>query len=633
MDDLPDVQRAAKGGRCHVNRKLLPIKGFYFAFLAAVGSLLPFIAIYMKSLGLTSSEAGVLYGIMPFVGFFVRPAFGAIADRWHKHKIVLMICSVLTGFFYLLILTIPARVQPTLVVHSQLDCNIQDSFFRDCTSSLAAEGVASHTCTVSLSEFADIVTHSQNASSYNDSILDCEAECTQIQDTELAQICFAEGPGDFAKQCNGTVISQKTVTFHIRNLPHVLNSEVKADRIDDKNIHCRNYDLKMVQLNQIPYWQLLCDEEATLTCKISCKNPPPELCHPHEKEYDSTFVLLFVIYLLANLAFSPVFSLADAATFDSLGGQHHKFGEQRLWGTVGFALLAITSTFTMYIMSQQGSQTNYTVPFYIFAVFCGLAAVIAYFMDLSASISCGSLFRNVLALITHLQVLVFLLVVLYFGMATGLIEGFLFWYLNDLGATPLVFGLSLVINCLFEVPLLFISGFFIKRVGAVPCLYVSMAALATRLLSYSFLVNPWVVLAIEPLHGVTFGIMWAAASTNAAMIAPAGMSATIQGLVGGIHFGIGKGLGSLLTGFLFKNLGERSTFRIYAIVAVILLVIYAILNIFVFKSRAGLHHPRVNDDHKGTPEGGELAESNGYPLLNTSNNSPDQSLDSYTPKV
>ena len=95
---------------------------------------------------------------------------------------------------------------------------------------------------------------------------------------------------------------------------------------------------------------------------------------------------------------------------------------------------------------------------------------------------------------------------------------------------------------MFQVPLLFASGVIIKRVGAVPCLYLAMLAVALRFLGYSLLSNPWVVLVIEPLHGVTFGIMWAAASTYAAMIAPPGMSATIQGLVSGVHFGIGVSL-------------------------------------------------------------------------------------------
>ena len=119
------------------------------------------------------------------------------------------------------------------------------------------------------------------------------------------------------------------------------------------------------------------------------------------------------------------------------------------------------------------------------------------------------------------------------------------WFMHDLalpkGSQKLCcFTTTIKINLpMFQVPLLFASGVIIKHVGAVPCLYMAMLAVALRFLGYSLLSNPWVVLVIEPLHGVTFGIMWAAASTYAAMIAPPGMSATIQGLVSGVHFGIG----------------------------------------------------------------------------------------------
>ena len=37
MDDLPEVQVSSESNsRCHVSRKLLPIKGFYFVFLSGM---------------------------------------------------------------------------------------------------------------------------------------------------------------------------------------------------------------------------------------------------------------------------------------------------------------------------------------------------------------------------------------------------------------------------------------------------------------------------------------------------------------------------------------------------------------------------------------------------------------------
>ncbi len=54
---------------------------------AAVASLLPYLAVYMKQLGLSPSETALIYGTMPFLGAIVRPLVGALADKLHAHKV------------------------------------------------------------------------------------------------------------------------------------------------------------------------------------------------------------------------------------------------------------------------------------------------------------------------------------------------------------------------------------------------------------------------------------------------------------------------------------------------------------------------------------------------------------------
>ena len=65
--------------------------------MTGVGVLLPFMALYMRHLGLSYDEVGNIYGIMPFVGFFFRPAIGALADKLKCHKVVLILVTVATG--------------------------------------------------------------------------------------------------------------------------------------------------------------------------------------------------------------------------------------------------------------------------------------------------------------------------------------------------------------------------------------------------------------------------------------------------------------------------------------------------------------------------------------------------------
>lgn len=64
-----------------INRELLIAKLFYLFFFSAFGSLLPLMAIYFKNMGMTPTQAGILIGIRPFVGFLSAPFWADLADR------------------------------------------------------------------------------------------------------------------------------------------------------------------------------------------------------------------------------------------------------------------------------------------------------------------------------------------------------------------------------------------------------------------------------------------------------------------------------------------------------------------------------------------------------------------------
>lgn len=64
-----------------INRELLIAKAFYFCFFSAFGSLLPLMAIYFKNMGMTPTQAGILIGIRPFVGYLSAPFWADLAER------------------------------------------------------------------------------------------------------------------------------------------------------------------------------------------------------------------------------------------------------------------------------------------------------------------------------------------------------------------------------------------------------------------------------------------------------------------------------------------------------------------------------------------------------------------------
>jgi len=119
----------------------------------------------------------------------------------------------------------------------------------------------------------------------------------------------------------------------------------------------------------------------------------------------------------------------------------------------------------------------------------------------------------------------------------------------------------------------------LKRLGHVNAMTMVLIMFGMRFLIYSFIDNPWLVLPVELLNGVTFGLFYATMTSYASVIAPPGTATTIQGLVGGLFEGFGVAAGSFFGGLLFHNYGGATTYRLYGICAILFGVIHGLVQI------------------------------------------------------
>ncbi|GBG00109.1 hypothetical protein Rsub_12850 [Raphidocelis subcapitata] len=160
-------------------------------------------------------------------------------------------------------------------------------------------------------------------------------------------------------------------------------------------------------------------------------------------------------------------------------------------------------------------------------------------------------------------------VLVFFGQATimgfgiGVIGDFLFLYLQDLGGSRLLMGLTLTVTCASEIPAFMAQGWLLQRVSTEALLHFVIATYAARLALYwalPFAGGAWAVLPIELLHGITFGCGWGGGTVHCKRLAERlgleGLEATLQGCFQGLYFGVGQGLGALLGGVLTQRRGR-----------------------------------------------------------------------------
>ena len=526
----------------------------------------------MKQLGLSASETAIIYGAMPFLGAFVRPFVGMIADKFHKHKFILMLCCLFSGVFHGCLLFVPAvPVNPhaSLVSRSVgVTCERDTSLVSHCTQRrLSPEWMEG--CPVGVFNTSDVPTDLDPFSNSSSCVLQCELALSEGANTGF---CFTPMSGTNSgnrRDCSVNVDLEEGGAAHMEFLLDRMNHSVSEQTLDKDNIWrvCHNYAMSAFLYNGSSYQRLYCLEPTALECRIKCEdskmNTPQRLeeirlslgcasrTKPDEtKPYSNTFWIFLIINFLANVAFAPMFSLIDAMAYDFLGEKRTKWGEQRAWGTVGYAIFGVTAGLSMDLYSSHEKQglsdaedlfaVDYTLAFVMFIALQICVTIVVSRYKTTDTLTCAQMFDNIWDLLSRLEVVSLLILVFVFGGLSGIIETFVFWHLHNLGASQLLLGLCTTVSCLPEIPILFLSGRIIKKLGHVPCLCIACVGFIARFTGYSLLKSPWPVLAIEPLQGITFGLMYSAASSYGSCITPSGMHGTVQGLIGGIHFGIGK---------------------------------------------------------------------------------------------
>lgn len=91
--------------------------------------------------------------------------------------------------------------------------------------------------------------------------------------------------------------------------------------------------------------------------------------------------------------------------------------------------------------------------------------------------------------------------------------------------------------------------------------------------------NAWWCFPFEAMEALSCHLMWVAAATYCAVLAPKSLLATLIGVLGMAHFSLGRGSGSFTGGIMISFVGTREAFRYMGLLAVIGGICYGLLHL------------------------------------------------------
>lgn len=269
--------------------------------------------------------------------------------------------------------------------------------------------------------------------------------------------------------------------------------------------------------------------------------------------------LLLVMLAFGSFA-NAVLPQFEAITLDRLGDRRDRYGRVRLWGSLGFLVVAVGYG-PLLDVTGVGALPLLTLPFLVATC---LAALVNG--RLAATVHVGQV-PSLREVLRRPQVRAFFLIALLMQIGFGPFYVIYTLHLAANGHSGLVIGLLWGLGVVAEILVfLFMNRIFARwRTDAI--LSICLVATALRWL----LVAGWpeslaVMLLAQCVHALSFGAFHAACMQRVTEFFPGRLGQHGQGIMFGFSSGVGGVLGALMAGGLWQASGGAGAFLAAAVV-------------------------------------------------------------------
>ena len=492
----PETITTAKRILNSIDRDLVVPKLSFFFFFMATGAFLPYLGVFYKQLWLTARQSGILLGIRPFVKMLCSPLWGMVTDVCNKPKLILLI-SILGSTV--------AHFSQSIVSPFHLPCypEMNRTNFSHIRTKLLA-GYASDRSSRQ-SDFPAVKTHLQDGSALTSegktNILQVGSDDTAVPRSSSAAKTFIEKISYDKEKVFRKDAGQSKYPYD--------HGTAEEESLEDLESGPRHEDKPREPSS----------EGKTKILTKNKKRKYPNMKNDFRvKDNQTIFVTLLVIVFLGEFIAAPAPMLTDSGTLGILNGREHEYGRQRLFGSVGWGIGSLVSgaVVTAFNSCPFEDSINYVSCFYVFAGAMIFDFFVAFFFQFRPeplkhdAATSESEFWKGLKIFCNLKNGAFIFTLLFLGFSHSLQLSFLFWFLQDIGGTPILFTLIVAVNCLSEVVMFFMATYFVQKIGHDAVLYTGLGCYGLRFLLYSYLKEPWWVLPLEALQGFTYGGVWTA---------------------------------------------------------------------------------------------------------------------------
>ncbi|GFT58823.1 MFS_1_like domain-containing protein [Nephila pilipes] len=527
----------------------------------------------MKELGITVEETAIIYTFLPVTQLVCTPLAGMIADKLGRYKDVLMISVLSSVAFATAILFVPPAPNPRME-HPDINLHCGPVTLPQ----VAVEKCWGGPCDVFHTDRANPM-RLLGCSIYCPGTLDSEYLHTNALCNHSQGYCFINDDQRYPLAENNFTVQMKLQDPY----PERSTCQYLVTGVSPLLSNNTLYDTDLLK-STCPIAINEASDNCTIKCNFEQLPDDDNGTFPHINRCVRTignrvltFWLYFFLRILFNIFASICLTLLDATALAMVGAHGGQYGRQRFWAILAQAVFSPVTGFLVDLLSEHRGYMDYSPAFHFYNVLAVCTAIAVWMLSVDVPPPAENVIKNFRKLLKVPPVIALMIVVFWLGGMWGFVESFLFWYLMDLGSPNYLLGLTLTTGAIVGLPFLHESDWFVRKAGQVNLLLLALLFYFIRFFGYSYIHNPWWCIPFEAMEAFTYHLMWVAAATYGAELAPAGLLATIQGCVGGFHYGVGRGSGSFAGGTMMSQFGARLAFRVMGIAAGAMLIVYGVV--------------------------------------------------------
>lgn len=252
------------------------------------------------------------------------------------------------------------------------------------------------------------------------------------------------------------------------------------------------------------------------------------------------------------------------------------FGSIRMWGSVGFA---ISSLIVGEILSRYG--IDYMV--WIYLTFGVISLIILFpLTDIPAEQKPVQL-KDLGNIIKSKPFLLFLGTMLFITVTHRMNDYYMALYIHELGGAENLIGLAWFAGVISEALVFAFAGFWFRRFHSLIFIIIAAIIYTIRWFLYASATDPMLIIALQFLHGITFGVFYTAAFDYVTRLIPSYLHSTGHLVFFAFYFGMSGIIGSLAGGSLIDFLGGSMMYSFMGILSGIGFVLFVIYHIIYYR--------------------------------------------------